>query len=95
MGELGTAGYVILTLVGALLIEALAFGLWVWARGREIESLTGKICRLRANVAGLERNLAIRIIQDHETRKSNAEAVADFDDHSYPLLDDTDPGGDD
>lgn len=87
MGELGTAGWVIVILACVIVVEAAVLGIWLWARGRQLQALAQQACELRADIAGLERNIAMRAEQARLEGQSNAEALADFDNLDPTVLD--------
>lgn len=82
----------ILVLVGALALEGLVLGLWVWHRGRLLSQSEYRECIAQQRIAHLERAARRRDTEDRIEEMTNAEAIADFDHREPVIFDDTGEG---
>ena len=70
---MGAAGVAILVLVGAMILEALVLGIWIWARGKHVDELELAACLLGQEIDRLKRE------RDNADERSRVEDLSDAD----------------
>lgn len=73
-------------------LTGLVLGLLYWHRGRLLSRAEYRECNLRVLVGQLERAAKSRDDKDQMEGLSNADAIADFDQHDPVVFDDTGEG---
>ena len=84
--------YLALALAIALVLVIVGAVIWIRYRGHRLADSEKIICNLRADVRRLEGAAEMRANKNEVEGAPDAEALADFNDRSLPLFDDTGEG---